>query len=346
MDSVVDHEIDPDGNMILTLTNPNAPFAVWHDDDIVHPPASIPSIFTTPGRVSPLATVRVANSNTINHLASLHDKLENDEEDISAKTITYRVSSRHLSLASGRSRKMRHQWEQHKGPDGYFHISVEDWDSDALLTILNIIHLRHKQVPRSVSLEMLSKLAVIVDYFEFHEAVEVFSKLWMDDLQHAVPNAYDRDLILWTWAYHVFNMEQALKSVLFLSTAVQHCMGPMQDLGLPIPEHITNNRRTIAAIQIVDGVRELREGLLNDTEGCSYGCRCRILGALLKGLNRFHNFDSASEPLLGYSLAEVIRSIRKIPNPNSGKHYACRCSVTGLTASFLRQVERDMEELK
>lgn len=212
------HEIDPDGDMILTLKNPCAPFAVWHEDDATPLPTSLDLSSQEP---------QGSDLNCSDEIIGLAP---------TSSAVTYRISSRHLSSASERSRKMRHQWEQKRESDGYFHISVEDWDSEALLAILNIIHLRNRQVPHEVSLEMLSKLAVIVDYFEFHEAVEVFSKTWIADLQGSLPTSYCRDLILWMWISHVFHEEDILKTV--ICTAVRHSLGWMEDLGLPIPEHI------------------------------------------------------------------------------------------------------------
>ncbi|KAI1086059.1 hypothetical protein F5B19DRAFT_200455 [Rostrohypoxylon terebratum] len=310
--------IDPDGDMILTLKNPCAPFAVWCEDD---------------------ATASPGHQNS-NSLAECNN--ENEQTPIPS-LVTFRISSRHLSLASGRTRKMRHQWEQEKQSDGHTHISVEDWDSAALLTVMDIIHLRNRRVANSVTLEHLSQLAVIVDYFEFHEAVEVFSKRWISNLQPEIPTSYCRDLILWIWVSHVFQEKKVLKNV--INTAVQHSPGQMQSLGLPIPDSTinkVNKQRRAAAVQIIDGLRTLRDGLLDDTQGCSYTCRCLLLGALMKGLQPYHVFDSTSEPLSGHSLVNVIKNIHEIHTP-SFKSNTCNCTMDGLTSSFLNKVKEDIK---
>lgn len=322
------HEIDPDGDMILTLKNPCAPFAVWHEDDATPLPTSLDLSSQEP---------QGSDLNCSDEIIGLAP---------TSSAVTYRISSRHLSSASERSRKMRHQWEQKRESDGYFHISVEDWDSEALLAILNIIHLRNRQVPHEVSLEMLSKLAVIVDYFEFHEAVEVFSKTWIADLQGSLPTSYCRDLILWMWISHVFHEEDILKTV--ICTAVRHSLGWMEDLGLPIPEHIisqVDDRRREAAVQLVDGLRALKEGLQYGTKACSYECQCRFLGALIKGLDHFHVFDSTFEPLLGCGLTEVIKSTRQLRIPARSGRSSCDCTMNNLTYPFLGKVENDLRRL-
>ncbi|XXH04933.1 hypothetical protein Hte_011355 [Hypoxylon texense] len=217
------HVLDPDGDMILTLTNPDAPFAVWHEDDSTSSP----------------------ESQDLSGQVSLDSNTERSNKRVKTSTpspVTYRISSRHLSLASRRSRKMRHRWEPKKESDGHFHISVEDWDSQALLTVMNIIHLRHRQVPDDITLEMLSKIAVIGDYFEFHEAIEVSAKAWIGKLQRTLPKSYCRDLILWVWVCHVFHNEDILKTA--ITTAVRDCPGQIQGLGFPMLDQIIVPRRT------------------------------------------------------------------------------------------------------
>ncbi|KAI1768659.1 hypothetical protein GGR53DRAFT_346482 [Hypoxylon sp. FL1150] len=126
---------------------------------------------------------------------------------------------------------------------------------------MDIIHLRNRRVANSVN---FSQLAVIVDYFEFHEAVEVFSKRWVNNLKREIPTSYCRDLILWIWASHVFQEKNILKTV--INTAVQHSPRQIQSLGLPIPDSTidkVNKRKKVAAIQIVNGLRTLKDYLLN-----------------------------------------------------------------------------------
>jgi hypothetical protein len=53
--------------------------------------------------------------------------------------------------------------------DGLIHISASDWDAEAFLILLNVLHLRNRSVPDKVSLDMLAKIAVLVDYYECDE---------------------------------------------------------------------------------------------------------------------------------------------------------------------------------
>jgi len=54
--------------------------------------------------------------------------------------------------------------------DDCFHITGENWDEEALLILMNIIHGHTQEVPRTVDLELLTRMAEIVDYYELHEA--------------------------------------------------------------------------------------------------------------------------------------------------------------------------------
>ncbi|KAI0182919.1 hypothetical protein EV127DRAFT_40277 [Xylaria flabelliformis] len=47
--------------------------------------------------------------------------------------------------------------ESHSGGDGFRHVNASDWDTEALLIILRIIHGRNRQVPRSLDLDMLAE---------------------------------------------------------------------------------------------------------------------------------------------------------------------------------------------
>tara|TARA_R110002003_G_scaffold46_1_gene3708 strand:- start:12 stop:491 length:480 start_codon:yes stop_codon:yes gene_type:complete len=122
--------------------------------------------------------------------------------------------------------------------DGLFHITADEWDADAFLILLNIMHLRNRQIPRKLPLEMLAKIAVLVDYYECGEAVEMFTSLWIDHLKNvsALPLTYCRDLVLWIWVSWVFD----IGDYFFLTTAaaIKEIDGTLRALDLPIPSRV------------------------------------------------------------------------------------------------------------
>ncbi|CZR33319.1 uncharacterized protein FPRO_01802 [Fusarium proliferatum ET1] len=52
-------------------------------------------------------------------------------------------------------------------------VSTDGWNPHALITVLNIIHGRHNDVPQKVSVEFFVKVAVIVNYYQCTEAVHL-----------------------------------------------------------------------------------------------------------------------------------------------------------------------------
>jgi hypothetical protein len=65
------------------------------------------------------------------------------------------------------------------GNEGRVTVLLPDDDPDAFLIILNVVHSRHRQLPGKVSLEMLTRISVLVDKYQMVEAVEVFSSGWI-----------------------------------------------------------------------------------------------------------------------------------------------------------------------
>lgn len=152
--------------------------------------------------------------------------------------VRLRLSSKHLALASTYFKKMfQGPWKESHTLSGSPHrIDASEWDADAILILMNIIHGRVRSVPRSIGLEMLAKIAVLVDYYNCHEVVELFSECWIRELSCDLPKEYCRDLILWLTVSWVFSQKELFKTV--TKVAVRESKGPLQTLGLPIPQHI------------------------------------------------------------------------------------------------------------
>jgi len=150
--------------------------------------------------------------------------------------VHFKVSSKHLSLASRRFKIMlRGNWEEAKTvhEDGCRHVTLDSgFDPGALKLLLDIIHGKTSKVPRSLNLEMLAKLSVLVDDFECYEEVDVFVDIWLDSLPISPPTEYGRDLVLWILVSSVFRKSELYKST--TRTAILRSTEPIQTLGLPV----------------------------------------------------------------------------------------------------------------
>jgi len=112
------------------------------------------------------------------------------------------------------------------------------FDHEAFAIVVDIIHGRNRRVPRSVSLEMLAKISVVVDDLSCFEAVEVFSKMWITELKGSLPSTYCRDLVLWILISSVFRDDTGTILTSATRTAVLHSQGEIDTLGLPIRHDI------------------------------------------------------------------------------------------------------------
>jgi hypothetical protein len=68
---------------------------------------------------------------------------------------------------------------------GSVEITTEGWDIEALLILLRAIHSQNYHIPRKLTLEMLAKVAVLVDYYECKEAMSVWTTIWIDALERS-----------------------------------------------------------------------------------------------------------------------------------------------------------------
>lgn len=179
----------------------------------------------------------------------------NDAEDLKpvSKTLTetaaegriqFRVCAGNLMSASPWFNRVltKNGWmESNWDPEvRWFRIAAEDWDEEALVILMNVFHLRNHRVPRAITLEMLAKIAVLADYYECSDSIQLFVDIWLADLQQRapIPMTYCRDLILWLWISWALRLSETFEQV--TSVIVRQSTEPVRNLALPIPSWITS----------------------------------------------------------------------------------------------------------
>ncbi|PTB63511.1 hypothetical protein BBK36DRAFT_1143982 [Trichoderma citrinoviride] len=280
------HEIDPNGDTLLILRNPNAPFAV------PAPPPGPPQ-----------------------KRAKTHQSADSKPE------VHMRLSSKHLALASEYFQKlMVGGWKETtttaEGQYSYT-IQTEDFDEEALLIVMNIIHGKTTNLPRSVNLKRLAKISLLVDYYRCHEAVQFFSQTWLKSLGKTASKSRDHLLELsvsWVSA----NADAFRNSSMSL---IKSSVKPIDSLGLPIPQNIIdvlNARREAHISAILAGFERLvKEQYPKKYIACSFACSSMALGALIKQLVKtgLHH-PSPLPPYAGHSiltLNDAICDLGKLP---------------------------------
>jgi hypothetical protein len=100
--------------------------------------------------------------------------------------------------------------------------------------LMNILHHKTRAVPRTLHLEKLAKVAVLVDYYGCHEAVELWAEIWISNLHSGGAECYySRELLLRLTISWVFSEKE--KFGVLTKVAIRTSRGPIHTLGLPIP---------------------------------------------------------------------------------------------------------------
>lgn len=299
-------------------------------------------------------------------LTTHKEPVEPEEE-----SIHYHVSSRHLMLASpvfkralnkdGFAESVRNEI------DGFFHIQASDWDPEAFLIVLRILHGRNKQVPRKVSLDMLAKIAILEDYYTFGESLDVFTEIWVQELiKVSIPTVYCRDLVLWIWVAWLFDKDQQFKEA--TTTAIKQSTESLRTLGLPIPAilsgmfvscsheirghlHIADeidNTRYQAIDFVVESLHERLERYRSIDYVCPYGdnysfeCGSFLLGNMMKELTRLNLYQPRPEvpfPSLSFKdLCNRVRGIRPACWAPEGHYHSHSCTLDAAMETLIEDV--------
>lgn len=204
------YEVDPDADALIIIPTPPKSFAPWEE---AAPSSDASSVY---------AGILRGTSRPPNTYASI----------ASAPEVRLKVSSRHLALASKHFRN-KFRFENPVEPDGRVHVTLgAGYDARAVTIVMDAVHGRGRKVPRSVDLELLAKVAVFVDAFRFHEAVEVYAERWFEGLEGTLPTQYGRDLVLWIYVSYVFRQQEVFRRA--SNVAILQSNGPIRSLGLQL----------------------------------------------------------------------------------------------------------------
>ncbi|KAF2833803.1 hypothetical protein CC86DRAFT_311913 [Ophiobolus disseminans] len=337
--------IDRTGDVLLTLNNPGAPFAAWQprdedssSDDTVQSGADNDML--------------AEESHSVRRNGTSQDESGADSESNNADTRlpqgspqsapkVYLVSSRHLINASAKFRsELTGSWsESLRDEDGMYHLTTCDWDADAFAILLNIYHLQYRQVPRELGLEMLAKMAVLVDYYRCWEAFDLIAPLWVQAAITASPlsEKYERDTMLWMVVSWVFKLPEKFQETTSI-VINRNEESDVRDMELGIPPPILDELRTRRA-QTIKKALETCHQCMNewaDDYHCakgvrnSFACGSILLGALMKGLHRLKLLSPPpSAPFPGWSIVSICQNLAQIPSAtwydrgNSSRRHDC-----------------------
>ncbi|KAH8904940.1 hypothetical protein BR93DRAFT_979644 [Coniochaeta sp. PMI_546] len=248
-----------------------------------------------------------------------------------AEQSSFKVSSKHLSLASRRFKAMlAGDWsEAHTiHDDGLRHVEVEGFNPEAYKIIMNAIHGNYRGVPRQIhDLELLSQLALIVDDLDCLEAVEILCDLWLQGWWEQ-EDVVNRRLILMIFISSVFRHGIIFERATYI--AIMASEEPIPSLGLPIHDHILNKINETREYAVNEAVKVPRWAidLLCNTVGLcsSRACRAMMIGTLVTEAHVLSLFDPLPEmPFHGRSYNRTVKDIRQIQVPEWYENKRGRC---------------------
>ncbi|EGX93696.1 hypothetical protein CCM_01965 [Cordyceps militaris CM01] len=265
-------QIHESGDLLIVLTPPTEPFALWQDKK------------ESETKTDPGAAKQAAE--------------ETDEKSSAkdTKTIqpeyTFLVSShilRHASRLFEKDLDPDGPWKQPEvQTDGLRHKHLEDFDPQALSHVLNLIHFRTTQVPDKLEMETLAEVAVIVDYFQCHEAMRFAVQSWITEpitITVIRDLKFGRTLMLWLLIASVFKVQTILKRA--ITILVEEGTGPFDALDLPISQNVISvidKGREAIINTLLNSIYQFKNDLSDGKLSCSFICDVVHLGALQKQL--------------------------------------------------------------
>ncbi|KAE8372330.1 hypothetical protein BDV26DRAFT_103321 [Aspergillus bertholletiae] len=338
---VLEYELDPRGDIFLTLDNVSK--------DLPDKLLDITKVSGWPNELNNPAIPESDQRKPANE-GSPGNKIDSIQtpECPPRRLLKIRASSKHLILACRqfeRSLQPGFQEGATLRATGSVRFPIRDWEAVPFLILMLIIHQRTRMVPKQISFQRMAEIAQLVDYYECHEAVELFADLWLTDLKikSGTPNSV-RCAEMMLFISWVFNQAPAFKVSSKYLESMSTSMISFDKLPVPrlIQDEINLSRRTLIT-RIIESMNKLFSDLRDSGVQCSERCDCARLGALVKGMHRIGILSmSIFSTLEGISFTKLAQDCRKITTPASacGKASYNACSIYSTVDPVLKVAEK------
>ncbi|KAF5684515.1 hypothetical protein FCIRC_3858 [Fusarium circinatum] len=194
-------------------------------------------------------------------------------EDGQIVELSYRVSSAHLMLVSPVFKAMLDGpfRESSRNEDGRFEVKTSE------------------DVPKTIELGLLTDIAILVDYYEYHEIVEMFAENWIASIipEDEIERSNHRTNMARLFISWVFGKSELFDSV--VKDLLKVTAGPIKtDLPLPsvILDSIEDHRQALTQ-SFLDNLYALLNSFWLNDRGCHTECTAIMLGMLIKQMLRF-----------------------------------------------------------
>lgn len=126
------------------------------------------------------------------------------------------ASSRHMKLVSPVFKAMLRVGNFSEGQAlsrEMAEIPLPEDDPTAMRILLDIIHHNTRNVPRLVSLKVMTNITVLVDKYEMAGFIHLHAELWVDELRKTVPQLFTDDLLPWISISWIFKLPIEFKAM-------------------------------------------------------------------------------------------------------------------------------------
>lgn len=183
----------------------------------------------------PALDVYSDQSSSVHNTDDLKALKPSDEKGHSVE-IRCRVSSAHLILSSPVFKAMLdgHFSEGIRNKDNLFGVKAFEWNAEALVTLLDIIHGHHRSIPKTVDLDILIEIAMLCDYYQCQEIVETFAERWITAFGEDKPPEEEATM---NWMFIAWVFQQGKLFTNMVAETLKNSKIPVHT-DLPLPSTI------------------------------------------------------------------------------------------------------------
>ncbi|SPO07277.1 uncharacterized protein DNG_09971 [Cephalotrichum gorgonifer] len=208
------------------------------------------------------------------------------------------------------------------GRGGRRELEAGGWDEGAFLTVLRLIHGLNQDVPQKVDLTRMTKIAMVVDYYQCADAVSRFTSPWLISQHCRLWRVTSiQKLELWIFLAWVFKDHSTFKHATCNAAASLDRRFVTRRVPIPdgIVETINRDRLTYLSgrFAVLDNLlQELQQP--ESTLACSAECRSTLFSSLSEQMRGKGLFDrSACGDFERFSQANTWSLLRDFNDPQT-----------------------------
>lgn len=129
-------------------------------------------------------------------------------------------------------------------------VTAHNWDADALLVVLNVIHGINDQVPREVSVDFLVEIAGVVDYYHCQRAMQLAGEVWRQKV-YDFPVKYGKGCISWLSISWAFGWEGVSSQLASFIIAHGQGLSHIKSDELPVTSILGQYRKLFHSIMLI-----------------------------------------------------------------------------------------------